>query len=76
MFTDDPGHEEALTSAATEEVEPRLPPLTAAFEDVPAEHGGKGSEFSFEPGVQRGLRRAGWTTSSSGTRRCRRPTPG
>ena len=47
-FTDDAGHEETRTSAATEAVTPARPPLTAAFEDVPSEHGGKGSEFSFE----------------------------
>ena len=47
-FTDDGGHEETLTSAATAAVAPRLPPLTAAFEGVPAEHGGRGSEFRIE----------------------------
>ena len=47
-FTDDVGHEETLTSAATETVAPPLPPLTASFVDVPAEHGGQGVEFSFE----------------------------
>ena len=47
-FTDDAGHEETLTSAATETVAPPLPPLTASFHDVPSEHGGQGSEFSFE----------------------------
>ncbi|MCY3747067.1 MAG: SwmB domain-containing protein [Acidobacteria bacterium] len=47
-FTDDAGNGESLTSAATERVAPRLPPLTAVFEGVPAEHGGRGSEFTFE----------------------------
>ena len=47
-FTDDAGNEETLTSAATEAVAPPLPPLTAEFRDLPAEHGGRGSEFSFE----------------------------
>ena len=46
-FTDDAGHEEALTSAATEAVAPLLPPLTASFVGVPAEHDGK-TAFSFE----------------------------
>ena len=47
-FTDDAGNEETLTSAATEAVAPPLPPLTASFHDLPSEHGGQGSEFSFE----------------------------
>ena len=38
-FTDDGGTEETLTSAATAAVA-ALPPLTAAFENVPAEHDG------------------------------------
>ena len=46
-FTDDAGHAEALTSAATEAVAPPLPPLTASFVGVPAEHDGK-TAFSFE----------------------------
>ena len=46
-FTDDGGHEETMISAATEAVAP-APRLTAEFRDVPAEHGGRGSEFSFE----------------------------
>jgi len=46
-FTDDAGNKETLTSAATETVAPRLPPLTASFVGVPAEHDGK-TEFSFE----------------------------
>ncbi|WP_419857168.1 SwmB domain-containing protein [Candidatus Palauibacter irciniicola] len=45
-FTDDAGHEETLVSAATDPVAP--PPLTAAFHGVPASHGGRGAEFSFE----------------------------
>ena len=44
-FTDDAGHDETLTSTATAAVAP--PPLTAEFHDVPAEHGGLGSEFRF-----------------------------
>ena len=47
-FTDDAGNEESLTSAATEVVAPPLAPLTAEFSGVPAEHKGKGREFSFE----------------------------
>ena len=44
-FTDAAGHEETLTSAATDEV--AYPPLTAAFQDVPAEHDGK-TAFEFD----------------------------
>ena len=44
-FTDDAGNDETLTSAATAAVAP--PPLTASFENVPAEHDGK-RLFSFE----------------------------
>ncbi len=47
-FTDDAGYEETLLSAATEPVAPPLPPLTASFRDVPAEHEGRGKDFSFE----------------------------
>ena len=47
-FTDDAGYEETLLSAATEPVAPPPPPLTAAFRDVPAEHEGRGKDFSFE----------------------------
>ena len=45
-FTDDAGHEERLTSAATDAVAAALEPLTASFEGLPAEHRGQGS-FSF-----------------------------
>ena len=45
-FTDDAGHEERLTSAATDAVAAAPEPLTASFEDMPAEHAGQGS-FSF-----------------------------
>ena len=44
-FTDDAGHVETLTSAATAAVAPR--PLTASFVGVPAEHDGW-TAFSFE----------------------------
>ena len=40
-FTDDAGNAERLTSAATEAVAAPLEPLTASFEDVPAEHDGE-----------------------------------
>ena len=40
-FTDDAGNEESLTSAATDAVAARPEPLTASFEDVPAEHDGE-----------------------------------
>ena len=43
-FTDDAGHEETLTSAATASVKP---PLTAAVHDAPASHDGE-NVFTFE----------------------------
>ena len=43
-FTDDTGHEETLTSAATASVKP---PLTAAVHDAPASHDGE-NVFTFE----------------------------
>ena len=46
-FTDDAGNVESLMSAATDAVAPLLPPLTATFVDVPAEHDGK-RLFRFE----------------------------
>ena len=44
-FTDDAGHEETLTSAATGAVMPR-PPLTAGFEGAPSSHDGQNA-FTF-----------------------------
>ena len=41
-FTDDAGHAESLTSAATDAVAARSAPLTASFEGMPAEHRGEG----------------------------------
>ena len=46
-FSDDKGHEESLTSAATDAVAPAPAPLTATFTDVPAEHAGAGETFTF-----------------------------
>ena len=40
-FTDDAGHAESLTSAATDAVAARPAPLTASFEDVPVAHDGE-----------------------------------
>ena len=45
-FTDDAGHNESLTSAATDAVAPAPEPLTATFTDVPSEHAGKGETFT------------------------------
>ena len=45
-FTDDLGHEERLTSAATDAVAAAPKPLTASFSGMPAEHAGEGT-FSF-----------------------------
>ena len=46
-FTDDAGHAESLTSAATDAVAPAPEPLTASFEGMPGEHEGSGETFSF-----------------------------
>ena len=46
-FTDDEGNDEALTSAATTEVDAAPPPLTAKFLDTPATHDGQ-TAFTFE----------------------------
>ena len=46
-FTDDNGHEESLTSAATNAVAPSPQSLTATFGDVPSEHAGEGETFTF-----------------------------
>ena len=46
-FTDDEGHEENLTSAASDAVAPAPEPLTATFTDVPSEHRGEGETFTF-----------------------------
>ena len=47
-FTDDAGHAESLTSAATDAVAAAPEPLTATFSGVPAEHGGQGETFTFD----------------------------
>ena len=47
-FTDDRGHQEQLTSTATDAVEARpLPPLTASLDNTPSSHDGE-SAFTFE----------------------------
>ena len=46
-FTDDEGNKEALTSAATAEVDAAPPPLTAKFLDTPTTHDGQ-TAFTFE----------------------------
>ena len=53
-FTDDAGHEESLTSAATDAVAAAPKPLTASFGGMPAEHGGRGS-FSFQVAFSDGI---------------------
>ena len=53
-FTDDAGHEERLTSAATDAVAAAPEPLTASFEGMPAEHRGQGS-FSFRVAFSEGI---------------------
>ena len=54
-FTDDAGHEESLTSAATDTVAAAAAneTLTASFSDVPAEH--TGEEFTFRLGFSEEL---------------------
>ena len=54
-FTDDAGHEERLTSAATDAVAAAPEPLTASFEGLPAEHAGQGS-FSFRVAFSEGIK--------------------
>ena len=53
-FTDDAGHEERLTSAATDAVAAAPELLTASFEGLPAEHAGQGS-FSFRVAFSEGI---------------------
>ena len=53
-FTDDAGHEESLTSAATDAVAAAPELLTASFEGMPAEHRGQGS-FSFRVAFSEGI---------------------
>ena len=53
-FTDDAGHEESLTSAATDAVAAASELLTASFEGMPAEHAGQGS-FSFRVAFSEGI---------------------
>ena len=53
-FTDDAGHAERLTSAATDAVAAAPEPLTASFEGLPAEHRGQGS-FSFRVAFSDGI---------------------
>ncbi len=76
-FTDDAGHEETLTSAATEAVAARLAPLTAAFEGMPAEHDGSKFvfrvRFSEDPAVSfRVLRDEAFTVSNGTVRQATR----
>ena len=54
-FTDDAGHAERLTSAATDAVAAAPEPLTASFEGLPAEHAGQGS-FSFRVAFSDGIK--------------------
>ena len=74
-FTDDAGHEETLTSAATAAVAPRLVPLAAALEGVPAEHDGRRRAFSFEVVFSEDFPRAAGLQRSQG-RGAAGPTPG
>ena len=53
-FTDDAGHEESLTSAATDAVAAAPELLTASFEGMPAKHRGQGS-FSFRVAFSEGI---------------------
>ena len=53
-FTDDAGHAERLTSAATDAVAAAPEPLTASFEGLPAEHRGQGS-FNFRVAFSDGI---------------------
>ena len=77
-FTDDAGHEESLTSAATDAVTAAPEPLTAAFEGMPAEHAGQGS-FAFQVALSDGInisyktvRDASFTVTGGAVTRARR----
>ena len=77
-FTDDAGHEERLTSAATDAVAAAPEPLTASFEGMPAEHAGQGS-FSFRVAFSDGIdvsyktvRDASFTVTAGDVTRARR----
>ena len=77
-FTDDAGHEERLTSAATDAVAAAPEPLTASFEGLPAEHAGQGS-FSFRVAFSEGInvsyttvRDASFTVTAGDVTRARR----
>ena len=77
-FTDDAGHEESLTSAATDAVAAAPEPLTASFEGMPAEHAGQGS-FSFRVAFSDGInssyktvRDASFTVTGGDVTRARR----
>ncbi len=77
-FTDDAGHEERLTSAATDAVAAAPEPLTASFEGMPAEHRGQGS-FSFRVAFSDGIsisyktvRDASFTVTGGDVTRARR----
>ena len=77
-FTDDAGHEERLTSAATDAVAAAPEPLTASFEGLPAEHAGQGS-FSFRVAFSDGInssyktvRDASFTVTGGAVTRARR----
>ena len=77
-FTDDAGHAESLTSAATDAVAAASEPLTASFEGLPAEHAGQGA-FSFRVAFSDGisisyktLRDASFTVTGGDVTRARR----
>ena len=77
-FTDDAGHEESLTSAATDAVTAAPEPLTAAFEGMPAEHAGQGSfafQVAFSDGINisyKTVRDASFTVTGGAVTRARR----
>ena len=83
-FSDDKGHEESLTSAATDAVAPAPAPLTATFTDVPAQHAGAGETFTFGltfsehvAGLSyKTLRDAAFSVTNGQVTRARRQTPG
>ena len=80
-FTDDAGHEERLTSAATDAVAAAPQPLTASFTDVPAEHTGEaftvGLTFSEAPALSyQTLRDAAFAVSGGTVRKAQRRQSG
>ena len=80
-FTDDAGHEERLTSAATDAVAAAPEPLTASFSGVPDEHTGRSFTFGLRvsedfPLSYKTLRNAAFSVSGGAVRGAKRKQQG